>query len=119
MSKLNPHSVLPAIASLALMSVASGVAAQPVALAAGPAYAVATFTDPTSPNNAGDEATIHMSDWTRNGWVPMGIAAQYSEHELEGTTVKATPLWAVHVLMTCTRSRTRSCRAPMGPVPHP
>lgn len=95
------------------------VTAQPVPLTSKTRYAVATFTAPDSPNNAGNAATLHMSDWTSKGWVPMGVAAQYSEHELEGTTVKATPLWAVHVLMSCAPSHLNSCQTPTGPAPHP
>jgi len=93
--------------------------AQPKPLIAKKVYAVATFTAPDSPVNAGNEATLHMNDWVARGWTPLGVAAQYSMQESEGTTVKASPLWAVHILMTCTVGHGSQCQAPMGPQPHP
>jgi hypothetical protein len=113
---------LAVVSGAAFLLINSGqiAGAQPKALPKKPIYAVATFTAPDSPNNAGNEATLHMPDWTKNGWSPVGIAAQYSEHENEGATVKGTPLWAVHVLMTCSPSVVNSCQSATGPIPpHP
>lgn len=97
----------------------TGAIAQPKPLPVKKVYAVATFTAPDSPTNAGNQATLHMQDWVSRGWTPLGVAAQYSMQEAEGTTVKASPLWAVHVLMECTAGPGSRCQAPAGPQPHP
>ncbi len=96
-----------------------------------PLYAILSSTvagSNGSASGAAKAADRKLQDWVRRGWVPISIAAVYSDKETgtEGREVTTSRAWAVHVLLTCTPVLTGkkpvTCLRPgaaPGPAPHP
>jgi hypothetical protein len=84
---------------------------QPViATAIATQYHVVTVTSASSPSDAGQMAENRIQTLAPKGWRPINITADVINASKEGTTIQGSNIWAVYVLMTCTRTATVGCK---------